>query len=137
MIFSIAFTVLSLVGSPTAAQPADSLRPDRDIRFVAMRHAGDVRGCYEREGLRRNPTLQGTVEVALTVLPTGAVDSVTVDSSKFAGVGAAEVVSCIRTLTRHWRFERGPFGIETVVFPFRLLPNRESGPTLGWQASDY
>lgn len=132
---SLALSLLAIVGRPTA-QPTDSLRPDQDIRFVALRHAGDVRGCYEREGLRRNPSLQGTVEVSLTVLPTGAVDSVVVDSTHFDGPGAAEVVTCIRTLTRHWRFERGPFGVETLVFPFLLVPKREQEPLARWQAGD-
>ena len=124
MLSTLALSLLTVLGAH-GAQPSDSLRPDRDIRFVALRHTGDVRGCYEREGLRRNPSLQGTVDVALTVLPTGAVDSVAVDSTHFAGAGASEVVSCIRTLTRHWRFERGPFAVETVVFPFRLVPRKD------------
>ena len=134
MLLSLAISLIALVGRPSA-QPSDSLRPDQDIRFVAMRHAGDVRGCYEREGLRRNPSLQGTLEVSLTVLPTGAVDAVTVDSTHFDGAGAAEVVSCIRTLTRHWRFERGPFGVETLVFPFRLVPHKDDEPLARWQAA--
>jgi hypothetical protein len=112
-----------------APQPAtaDSIRADAEIRQTILRHAADVRGCYEREGLRRDPSLKGTLEVEVTVLPTGVVDSVTVGALIMAGNGQREVAVCIATIARHWRFERGPYTVETIVLPFTLVPERPKG----------
>jgi len=38
------------------------------------------------------------------------------------GFGAREVASCLTTAIRNWRFERGPYVVETIVFPFRFSP---------------
>ena len=109
----------SLAGSGPAAV-SDSVRGERDIRLTALRHAKDVQRCYVDEGLRRNATLDGVVEVELTILPTGVVEASSVASETLRGVGAAEVSACIATSARHWRFERGPFDTEIIVFPFVL-----------------
>lgn len=112
-------TALSIaVGA--SSMPADSTRPDADIRDVALRHAAQVRRCYETEGLRVNPSLSGTVEVELTVLSTGRVDSVAVSSSELQGDGKKEVEACIVAVTRQWRFDRGPYATEIIVYPFAL-----------------
>ena len=116
--------VLLLDVTPAPAAP-DSVRADSEIRQTILRHARDVRGCYEREGLRRDPSLVGTLEVEVTVLPTGVVDSVAVNAMVMAGNGQREVASCIATVARHWRFERGPYAVETLVLPFALVPERE------------
>ena len=103
-----------------AAAPVDSLRGDRDIRQTALRHAREVQRCYQDEGLRRNPALDGVVEVELTILPTGIVEGAKVFSATLTGAGAKEASSCIATIARNWRFERGPYDVEVVVFPFVL-----------------
>lgn len=108
--------------APTIVAAADSERADRDIRQVALHHAAEVRRCYESQGLRRNPGLAGVVELELRVLPTGVVDSVRVSSSQLDGYGKLEVEACIVELARNWRFDRGPFGVETIVYPFTLTP---------------
>ena len=108
-------------GAPAVAA-ADSERADGDIRQVALHHAAEVRGCYEAQGLKRNPRLAGVVEIELRVLPTGVVDSARVSSSQLAGYGKLEVERCIVELARNWRFDRGPFSVETIVYPFTLAP---------------
>lgn len=108
--------------APSVVTAADSERADRDIRQVALHHAAEVRQCYESQGLRRNPGLSGIVEVELRVLPTGVVDSARVSSSQLDGYGKLEVEECIVELARNWRFDRGPFGVETIVYPFTLTP---------------
>ena len=112
----------------TSGSAADSLRGERDMRLTALRHARDVQRCYVTEGLRRNPSLDGVLEVALTILPTGVVEATTVSSETFRGTGAAEVSACIATAARHWRFERGPFDVEIVVFPFVLRHDENTQP---------
>jgi hypothetical protein len=122
MLHALALVLLLDAAPPPAL--GDSIRADAEIRQTILRHAADVRGCYEREGLRRDPSLTGTLEVEVTVLPTGVVDSVTVGRLIMAGNGQREVASCIATIARHWRFERGPYTVETIVLPFTLVPER-------------
>ena len=108
------------------ANRADSVRTDRDIRLAALRNAADVRRCYEREGLARDPGLTGTLDITITVLATGTVRDVVVSSSSMQGLGAREVAACVTTAVRNWRFERGPFVVETIVLPFRFAPTLAS-----------
>ena len=115
---------LALAASPQpAAVAADSARAEEDLRTTVLRNARDVRRCYEKEGLRRNAQLKGTVEVELTILPTGVVEHVAVTTLGLEGDGARETSACVATAARHWRFERGPFVVETVVFPFFFAPD--------------
>ena len=111
-----------LAASLAGAGSSDSLRTDRDVRLTALRNARSVTRCYVDEGLRRQPELEGVVEVSLTVEPTGVVSEVQVSSATLSGPGAREVASCIATIARQWRFERGPFDVEIIVFPFVLRP---------------
>ena len=113
----------SLALSASAA-PGDSARADHDIRQSALRHARDIRHCYESEGLSRNPALAGTIDVELTILPTGVVSRVGVEASRLEGPGVAELSACVSVAVRNWRFLRGPFAVERVVFPFQLVPER-------------
>ena len=115
----LAALILLLAAPP---EGADSIRGDQDIRQSALRNASDVRRCYEAEGLRRNPALAGTLDVALTILPTGSVRDVAVASDVLHLRGMPEVAACVATVVKHWRFQRGPFVVERVVFPFQLVP---------------
>lgn len=111
-----------LLAGALAGQPADSMRTDTDVRLTALRNARAVTRCYVDEGLRRSPTLEGVVEVELTIEATGVVSEARVSSATLTGPGAKEVAGCIATVARQWRFERGPFEVEAVVFPFVLRP---------------
>ena len=114
--------LLSLATSERATP--DSVRADREIRLVALRHVADVRRCYEREGLTRDPHLTGTIDVTVTVLATGVVSEVTVTAGAMRGFGAREVAVCLSTVIRNWRFDRGPYAVETIVFPFSFRPEQ-------------
>jgi TonB family protein len=102
----------------------DSLRPDTDVRLVALRHAAEIQRCYETEGLRVNPGLGGMIEVEVTVAPSGRVEDAEVSASALSGAGHQEVETCITSTVKNWRFERGPFAIETIVYPFNLVRDR-------------
>lgn len=119
---ALLLTLASSVDRPAA----DSVRTDREIRLAALRHVADVRRCYEREGLTRDPGLTGTMDVTVTVLATGVVSEAAVTAHAMRGFGAREVATCLTVAIRNWRFERGPFAVETIVFPFRFAP--ESAP---------
>ena len=115
----LAFALALTVAGPA---PDDSLRTDRDVRLTALRNARSVMRCYEEQGLRRQPELEGVIEVSLTVEPTGVVSEAQVASATLQGPGSREVAACIATIARQWRFERGPFDVEVIVFPFVLRP---------------
>jgi TonB family protein len=119
------FVSFALASQMTLApQQPDSLRPDTDVRLVALRHASEIQRCYETEGLRVNPGLSGMIEVEVTVGPSGRVEDAEVSSSALSGAGRQEVEACITTTVRNWRFERGPFAPETIVYPFNLVRDR-------------
>jgi hypothetical protein len=105
-------------------QQPDSVRPDEDVRLVALRHAAEIQHCYETEGLRVNPGLGGMIEVEVTVGPSGRVQDAEVSASNLSGAGHQEVETCITSSVRNWRFERGPYATETIVYPFNLVRNR-------------
>jgi hypothetical protein len=63
-------------------------------------------------------------EVEVTVAPSGRVEDAQVAASALSGLGHQEVESCITTSVKNWRFEKGPFATETIVFPFNLVRNR-------------
>ena len=122
MSYSLAL-VLSLVVLPPSATQPDSIRSDADIRSAVIRHAPAVRKCYEVEGLGRNPSLAGSVEITVTILPTGSVTDVQVSTAKFRGVGDKEVAGCLAGVARSWKFDRGPYVVETIILPFDLVRN--------------
>lgn len=132
--------VLSLMGMSTGTPTAfpDSIRSDADIRSAVMRHAPAVRKCYETEGLGRNPSLAGSVEITVTILPTGTVSEVEVSTVGMRGTGETEVAKCLAGVARSWRFERGPYVVETVILPFDLVRNvpPSKGTTQGRRATD-
>jgi outer membrane biosynthesis protein TonB len=120
---------LALLGpapaGPDSVPASDSVRREIEVRETVLRHAPDVRRCYQDEGLRRNPELSGKIDLELTILPTGTVDSVNVATS-FAGPGQHEVTTCVASRARNWRFDRGPYAVETVVFPFVFTPEERA-----------
>ena len=120
----VMLSALLLLASVASANPAraDTLRPDAEIREVVLRHASEVQRCYEMEGLSRNSTLSGIVEVELRILPVGRVDSVQVLRTRSAEAGMKEVSECIAAIARNWRFARGPYGVEQIILPFSLKP---------------
>jgi hypothetical protein len=122
LLFSLVATPPTRDRALVVGPPADSARADRDIRLAALRNVADVRRCYEREGLTRDPGLAGMLEVTVTVLPTGIVSEAVVTAKAMRGFGAGDVESCLTTAMRNWRFDRGPYAIERIVFPFRFSP---------------
>jgi len=121
MVSQIALLLTISASGPT---PDDSIRGDRDIRMVALRNVADVRRCYEREGLTRDPHLSGTLDVTVTVQATGVVSDAAVTAHAMHGLGAREVGACLTTAIRNWRFDRGPYVVETIVFPFSFRPEQ-------------
>ena len=107
----------------SAAAPAsDSTRSANELRAASQRYANAVRGCYEREGLKADPSLAGTLDVSITIIPQGQVREVKVDTLDVRGVGMREVASCVSTLATQWHFSSGAYAVEETTFTFKLLP---------------
>ena len=126
MLYTLALSLAIASHSPSPAQRTDSLRPDDDVRLVALRHASEIQRCYETQGLRVNPDLGGVIEVEVTVAPSGRVEGANVSASALQGLGREEVEACITTAVKNWRFEKGPYATETIVYPFKLVHERGS-----------
>lgn len=102
--------------------PADSGRSSDELRVASQRVAPAVRSCYEREGLRLDPGLSGTIDVSVTIVPQGSVRDVKVDTLEVRGIGMREVASCVTQLFSRWHFSSGTYGLEETTFTFRLAP---------------
>lgn len=123
------FVALGLAVAPLSpADTSETPRADVEVRQVVLRHATAVRRCYEDEGLRRSAGLEGTVELELTILPTGRVARTRVSATTLAGPGGDEVGRCMASAAKHWRFERGAYELTVVVFPFRFAPTASVTP---------
>ena len=113
----------------TAAAVTDSTRSETEFRAASTRYAAAVRGCYEREGLRADPALAATVDVAFTVEPTGVVREITVDTLAVSGVGIANVAKCVSQSAATWRFVPGAYAPERAILTFKLVaPSTASKP---------
>ena len=108
-------------------------RLESRINFILTENAGKAGEYQEMTGvleLVKNSELilnelSGKIDLELTILPTGTVDSVNVATS-LAGPGQHEVTTCVASRARNWRFDRGPYAVETVVFPFVFTPEERA-----------
>jgi hypothetical protein len=102
----------------TAVAPARA--PD-ELRQAGLRYQGAVRSCYEREGLRQDPTLAGSIEIGMTIQPQGTVSEVSVDTMDVRGVGMREVAACVAAAASTWHFSEGPYAAERNVLAFTFI----------------
>ena len=74
--------------------------------------------CYSEYGLKVNPSLAGSVAVAVTLTSDGAVTGVEITKRTWSGPGAAEAESCIRQRISGWKFPSSERGGGTYSFSF-------------------
>lgn len=115
------------VASPVkASNPApvapDSGRPTEELHIASQRYAAAVRGCYEREGLKRDPALAANVDVTVSIDPHGMVRQVKVDTLDVHGLGMSDVVTCIQGVAMQWQFSSGSYAVEEMTFSYKLVP---------------
>jgi hypothetical protein len=111
------------VSAPRAIEVDDIGGPGRDVgelgAFVRSRES-QLRFCYVEYGLKANPSLAGTINVAITLTGTGNVTGVQVNSRTWGGAGSSEAESCIRSRIRGWKFPASSAGGGTYSFPFNF-----------------
>lgn len=87
------------------------------IRRVIRSHLKEIKFCYEQQ-LIHDASLQGRVEVQLTITPSGRVESGVIKSST---VNDSGVETCITNAVRRWEFPASTHaGISVVSYPFVL-----------------
>jgi hypothetical protein len=110
----------------TTVVASDSARSESEFKAASARYSPVVRGCYEREGLRADPALSATVEVGVTVAPTGTVRDISVDTLEVKGVGMANVARCVSQAAATWKFQPGAYAEERAILTFKLLAPRSA-----------
>ena len=87
--------------------------------FVRQREA-QLRYCYTERGLKVNPSLAGTINVAITLTGSGNVTGVDITSRTWSGAGSSEAESCIVNKIQSWKFPSSDLGGGTYGFPFNF-----------------
>jgi outer membrane biosynthesis protein TonB len=71
-------------------------------------------------GLKTNPDLAGTINVAITLTGSGSVTDADVTGRTWSGAGSREAESCMLSRIRSWRFPSSANGGGTFSFPFNF-----------------
>ena len=88
-------------------------------QFVRSRES-QLRFCYQEYGLKANPSLAGTVTVAISLTGGGDVTGVNITNRTWGGPGASDAESCIRSKIESWKFPSSDAGGGTYSFPFNF-----------------
>jgi hypothetical protein len=99
--------------------------PPEVIRRIVRQNLGRFRYCYE-QGLKRNPTLGGTVTVKFVIGRDGAVANAADAGSRLAD---RAVISCITRGVYGLSFPQPEAGIVVVTYPISLAPPGGRLPT--------
>lgn len=110
------------VSAPRPVHEENLGGPGRDVGalgdFVRSRES-QLRFCYVEYGLKQNPSLAGTITVAITIASSGSVSNAAITDRTWGGAGASSAESCIRSKIEGWRFPAGS-GSGTYSFPFNF-----------------
>jgi hypothetical protein len=111
------------VSAPAVVAAENLGGPGRDVSelgtFVRSRES-QLRFCYVEQGLKVNPSLAGTINVAISLTGSGDVTGVNINNRTWSGPGASEAESCIRSRIRSWKFPSSAAGGGTYSFPFNF-----------------
>jgi hypothetical protein len=97
--------------------------PTRDIGELGTQvrdHQSQLRFCYDEFGLKVNPSLAGSVTMAITLTGGGAVTKAEITSHTWNGAGVEAVESCILQRAHGWRFPASAAGGGTYEFSFNF-----------------
>lgn len=111
------------VSTPQVITAPDVGRGGRDMgalgSFVRS-HQRELQFCYQEHGLKVNPSLAGTIHVAIGIAGSGQVSSASVNRRSWSGAGVSAVESCVLSRIRAWRFPASDAGPGTYSFPFNF-----------------
>jgi hypothetical protein len=114
--------VLGVIAGDTAGARATSYPEDvGGVTPVVRRAFAGLKRCYERS-LETKPTLEGKLQIALTIAPDGRVSEAHVASTT---VDDGALPACILGVLRKLRFGPDPSGENrSAIVPFRFGPSR-------------
>ena len=91
-----------------------------DLGTYVRSREPQLRFCYNEYGLKQNPSLAGSVAVAITIAGSGSVSGVDITGGSMGGTGSSQVQSCIRDKIRGWRFPSSSIASGTYGFSFNF-----------------
>jgi hypothetical protein len=95
--------------------------PGRNVsdlgNYVRSRQS-QLQFCYQEYGLKTNPSLAGTVSVAVTLTGGGDVTGADITRRTWSGAGASAAESCIHERIMGWKFPASQQGGGTYSFSF-------------------
>ena len=90
------------------------------IARIVHRHQNEIKYCYEKE-LQKDPNLYGKVAIKWIIDPTGSVATASLAQST---MGNSNVVNCILTRVRRWKFPQPKGGgVVQVTYPWIFKSN--------------
>ena len=117
---AVGFSSVS-VAAPSVIRAEKVGGPGRNVadlgNYVRGRQS-QLQFCYEEYGLKVNPRLAGTVNVAVTLTGVGGVTGVTITNRTWSGPGSSEAEGCIKQRILGWRFPPSDQGGGTYSFSF-------------------
>ena len=96
-------------------------RTREDIRAIVAARRDEARACYD-EGLKRNPSMEGDLDIKWTIDPDGNITEIAVDDSK-STIRDKGVGDCIIAVIRKVHFAKSNKGYESKMhYPFNFHP---------------
>lgn len=89
-----------------------------DLGNYVRSRQSQLQFCYQEYGLKANPSLAGTIGVAVSLTGAGNVTGVDVTKRSWSGAGASDAESCIRQRIMGWHFPPSDQGGGTYSFSF-------------------
>ncbi len=104
--------------------PKKGAEPGRgrdDIQAIVAARRDEARACYD-EGLKKNPSLEGDLDIKWTIDPDGNVKDAGDDASR-STIHDKDVTACIAAIIQRVKFARSAKGFETRThYPFNFHP---------------
>jgi hypothetical protein len=123
-------TKLPAAGAPGTPAPkaddppkkgAEPGRGREDIQAIVVARRDEARACYD-EGLKKNPSIEGDLDITWKIDPEGNVVDAGVDQSK-STIHDEAVSGCIIAILKKVKFAKSAKGFETKAhYPFNFHP---------------
>ncbi len=96
-------------------------RSREDIQAIIVARRDEARACYD-EGLKKNPSIEGDLDIKWTIDPEGNVTEAGADASK-STIRDEGVAACIVAIIKRVKFAKSSKGMETRThYPYNFHP---------------
>jgi len=109
-------------GGPRPSGDGEIGRRREDVQTIIGSRRDEARKCYD-DAVKRNPSLEGDLDVKWTIDPKGIVTDVAVDDSK-SQIHDEGLGKCIIAIIKNVKFAESPKGFESRMhYPFNFHPH--------------